>query len=76
MTTRAQYERHDGRPLEDHIVQFQGVSSEEYERLPAMGGDHYAPRIAYLEETVEIMSPSQSHEGIKSKIGRLAALTS
>ena len=34
-----------------------------------MRGDHSAPRFAYLEGEVEIMSPSQTHEGIKSMIG-------
>jgi Uma2 family endonuclease len=67
MVTQAQYEQHDGRPVEDHIVQFHGVSWDDYERLLAMRGDHSAPRIAYLEGTVEIMSPSQTHEAIKSK---------
>jgi len=71
MATQAHYEQHDGRPVEDHIVQFHGVNWEDYERLLAMRGDHSAPRIAYLEGTVEIMSPSQTHEGIKSKIGCL-----
>jgi Uma2 family endonuclease len=71
MVTQAQYEQHDGRPVEDHIVQFHGVSWDDYERLLAMRGDQSAPRIAYLEGTVEIMSPSQTHEAIKSKIGRL-----
>lgn len=74
MLTQAQYEQHDGRPVEDHIVQFSGVSWEDYERLLVMRGDHSAPRIAYLEGTVEIMSPSQTHEGIKSKIGRLVEI--
>jgi Uma2 family endonuclease len=47
------------------------VSWDDYERLLVMRGDHSAPRIAYLEGEVEIMSPSQTHESIKSVIGRL-----
>jgi Uma2 family endonuclease len=36
-----------------------------------MRGDHSAPRIAFLEGEVEIMSPSRDHESIKSRIGCL-----
>ena len=71
MYTQAQYEQHDEHPVEDHIVHLSGVSWDDYERLLAMRGDHSAPRIAYLEGVVEIMSPSQTHEGIKSVIGAL-----
>jgi Uma2 family endonuclease len=71
MATQAHYEQHDGRPVEVPIVQFHDVNWQDYERLLAMRGDHSAPRIAYLEGMVEIMSPSQTHEGIKSEIGRL-----
>jgi Uma2 family endonuclease len=37
----------------------------------AIRGDRSAPRIAYLDGTLEIMSPSCSHESSKSDIGRL-----
>lgn len=72
MYTQAQYEQHDGRPIEDHIILLSGISWADYERLLAMRGDRSAPRIAYLEGDLEIMSPSQTHEAIKSAIGRLA----
>lgn len=36
-----------------------------------MRGDKSAPRIAFLEGTIEIASPSRTHEEIKSLIGRL-----
>lgn len=71
MYTQAQYEQHDDRPIEDHIVCLSDVSWEDYERLLAMRGDCSAPRIAYLEGVVEIMSPSRTHESLKSMIGRL-----
>ena len=71
MQERNRYDQHNDRPTEDHIVRLSGVSWEDYERLLAMRGDHSAPRLAYLEGDVEIMSPSQTHEGIKSMIGRL-----
>jgi Uma2 family endonuclease len=61
----------DSESIHDDIIRFSNVSWDDYERLLVMRGDHSAPRIAYLEGEVEIMSPSQSHEQIKSVIGRL-----
>jgi Uma2 family endonuclease len=55
----------------DHFVHLHDVSWADYERLLRMRGDHSAPRITYLEGEVEIMSPSRSHESIKSFIGCL-----
>jgi len=71
MQATQSYTSHDDRPREDHVVFLSGVSWKDYERLLAMRGDHSAPRIAYLEGDVEIMRPSQTHEGIKSIIGAL-----
>ncbi len=71
MQATERYTSHDDRPREDHVVFLSGVSWDDYERLLVMRGDHSAPRIAYLEGEVEIMSPSQTHEGLKSVIGRL-----
>ena len=65
------YTEHDEPPRGDQIIHFSGVSWDDYQRLLAMRGDHSAPRIAYLEGEVEIMSPSRTHEGIKSMIGCL-----
>ncbi len=48
-----------------------GATWRDYQRLREIRGDHSAPRLTYLEGTLEIMSPSQSHEAIKSIIGRL-----
>jgi Uma2 family endonuclease len=58
-------------PEHDHIVQLHGVSWADYLRVLKMRGDHSAPRIAYLEGELEIMSPSRNHESIKSLIGCL-----
>jgi Uma2 family endonuclease len=58
-------------PVDDQIVFLHGLAWDDYERLLAMRGDRSAPRISYLEGEVEIMRPSQTHEGIKSLIGRL-----
>jgi Uma2 family endonuclease len=71
MRAQSRYEQHDDRPIEDHVIRLSDVRWEDYERLLAMRGDHSAPRIAFLEGELEIMSPSRSHEGIKSMIGRL-----
>ncbi len=61
----------DDRPHEDHFVVLHGVSWSDYQRVLEIRGDHSSPRIAYLEGRLEIMSPSGSHERIKSLIGRL-----
>lgn len=61
----------DDTPREDHFVHLRGATWADYERVLAIRGDHSAPRIAYLDGTLEIMSPSRSHESIKSDIGCL-----
>lgn len=61
----------DESPSEDHIVLLAHATWADYERLLRMRGEHSAPRIAFLEGMVEIMSPSDSHEGIKSLVARL-----
>ena len=43
----------------------------DYEALDAMRGEHARPRITYLDGAVELMSPSNDHEKLKSNIGRL-----
>ena len=48
-----------------------GVSWKAYESLIASLGDSSHYRVAYLLETLEIMSPSRSHELDKENIGRL-----
>lgn len=68
---RALLETRDDRPTEDHVVQMDGATWNDYERLLEIRGDRSAPRIAYLDGRIEIMSPSRDHEGIKSLIGRL-----
>ncbi|HJR69253.1 MAG TPA: Uma2 family endonuclease [Gammaproteobacteria bacterium] len=63
-------DRGDG-PREDHYVHLYGVTWADYLRLLEIRGDCSAPRITYLEGTLEIMSPSRTHDEIKSYIGRL-----
>ena len=61
----------DDRRKEDHFVVLDGASWSDYQRVLEVRGDHSAPRIAYLEGRLQIMSPSESHEAIKSLIGCL-----
>ena len=56
---------------EDHFIHLHGVSWDDYEHVLELRGDKSAPRITYLEGTLEIMAPSRQHEGIKSLIARL-----
>ena len=64
-------------PLEletkDHEEKFitSGVSWQAYESLLTSLGDSSSYRVAYLLETLEIMSPSRSHELDKKAIARL-----
>lgn len=43
----------------------------DYETLLAIRGDRGAPRMYFLEGTIELMSPSIDHEGIKKTFARL-----
>jgi Uma2 family endonuclease len=61
----------DDEPHEDHFVILRGVTWADYQRLLEVRGDRSAPRLTFLEGSVEIMSPSRSHDSIKSHIGRL-----
>jgi Uma2 family endonuclease len=54
---------------EDHYVHLYGVTWADYLRLLEIRGDRSAPRMTYLEGTLEIMSPSRTHDEIKSYIG-------
>jgi len=56
---------------EDQFVVFHGLTFTEYEILLAIRGDRPAPRMAYHHGELELMSPSRSHECIKTLIARL-----
>lgn len=73
MTAASAPPRLEGLPPPDHdnIVVLYDWSWEDYERLLERRGDRSAPRVTFLEGTLEIMSPSRSHEAIKSTIGSL-----
>lgn len=47
------------------------VSWQEYEALLAQLEDSLQFRVTYLDQTLEIMSPSRNHEIIKTRIGSL-----
>jgi len=67
----AELEARDDEPTEDHIVHIDGATWEDYERLLAIRGERATPRLTYLDGILEIMSPSENHELLKSVIGCL-----
>jgi len=73
MVLRAHFTLPPDRTDGDEIVILGGMTWADYERLLAERGDRSAPRIAFLEGTVEIMSPSRDHESIGYRISHLVA---
>lgn len=55
----------------DQRVTRHGVPWSHYETMLSLRGESAVPRISFLKGTLEIMSPSLSHEIVKSRIGRL-----
>ncbi len=68
---RGAFARHEDGSDPDHVVALDGATWSDYTRILKIRGDRSAPRITYLEGLIEIMSPSRSHEAIKSTIGCL-----
>ena len=66
-----QLKHHDDTPVEDKIIVLHGMRWADYQRLQEARGESSVPRLAYLEGEVEIMTPSRSHESLKSRIGCL-----
>jgi Uma2 family endonuclease len=62
---------HDEAPRDDHVVIVHNAAWSDYQRFLELRGDHPVPRVAYLEGVLQLMSPSQDHESLKSLIGRL-----
>jgi Uma2 family endonuclease len=58
-------------PAPDSIISLSGATWADYQRVLELRGDRSVPRVAYLEGQLELMSPSLSHEAIKSMLGRL-----
>lgn len=71
MIARAERVDRGNEPREDHYVHLYGVTWADYLRLLEIRGERSAPRLTYVEGTLEIMSPSRTHDQIKSYIGRL-----
>ena len=55
----------------DQRVVLHDVSWELYESLLESRGESARPRLSYLDGELELMSPSQPHEIIKARLGRL-----
>lgn len=55
----------------DSVVILRGATWADYQRMLEIRGEGSVPRLAYLEGVLELMSPSRSHERIKSLTGRL-----
>jgi len=66
-----QLKHHDDTPVEDKIVVLRGMNWADYERHQEARGESSVPRLTYLQGELEIMTPSRSHESLKSRIGRL-----
>lgn len=58
-------------PEYDDVVLIRGASWADYQRLLEIRGERAVPRLAYLEGALQLISPSLSHEALKSMIGRL-----
>jgi Uma2 family endonuclease len=58
-------------PTADARIVLSGVPWAHFEAQLAMRGDRSAPRMAYLDGALELMSPSKGHERTKSFLGRL-----
>lgn len=61
----------DERPVDDQIVRLHDATWRDYQRILTVRGDRSAPRICFDEGELQIMSPSRSHEFIKSVLGSL-----
>lgn len=55
----------------DQRVWMYGVSWKDYQVMLALRGRSAVPRLSYLDGVLELMSPSQTHEVLKSRIGHL-----
>ena len=71
MIARAERVERAKEPREDHYVHLHDVTWADYLRLLEIRGERSVPRLTYVEGTLEIMSPSLTHEEIKSYIGCL-----
>lgn len=56
---------------EDQRVVLGGMTWKDYEVLLALRGDNAGVRMYYLDGRIELMSPSDGHEGLKKTLARL-----
>lgn len=61
----------DYMPSADQRIVIDGVDWAGYEALLALRGERRRPKLAYLDGTVELMSTSREHEGLKCGVGCL-----
>ncbi len=61
----------DEAPREDKIIVLHGMSWADFQRHLEARGDRPFPRLAYLDGSLQLMSPSPDHEELKSLIGCL-----
>lgn len=57
--------------VQDDVVVLRDATWADYQRLLELRGDRSVPRLSFLEGALEIMTPSRSHEALKSLIGQL-----
>jgi Uma2 family endonuclease len=60
----------DARRLDQRVFLFD-KTFDDFETIVALRGEQSSPRVYFLQGTIELMSPSIDHEGIKSTLGRL-----
>jgi Uma2 family endonuclease len=58
------------RSIDQRVVLY-GISFSQYEAALAMRGKGSIPRIAYLDGELELMTPSFTHEEVKTSLARL-----
>jgi Uma2 family endonuclease len=58
-------------PAPDSIVTLHGATWADFQRVLELKGDSSVPRVAYLEGVLQLMTPSHTHEAVKSMIGHL-----
>lgn len=56
---------------QDQRVVLGGMTWKDYEVLLALRGDNAGVRMYYLDRRIELMSPSDGHEGLKKTFARL-----
>jgi Uma2 family endonuclease len=66
-----EWEVSDPGPERDERVFLHEVPWEDYARLERIRGESARPRLTYLDGELELMSPSNSHEGVKTCLARL-----